>query len=53
MELSSYYFNEYIFSYEDHSFYANSQSKQFWDSHNLMIGEIIKTLNILENKNSL
>ncbi|EPP7233897.1 hypothetical protein ACTOJ1_000813 [Shigella flexneri] len=53
MELSSYYFNEYIFSYEDHSFYANSQSKQFWDSHNLMIDEIIKTLNILENKNSL
>lgn len=53
MELSSYYFNEYIFSYEDHSFYANSQSKQFWDSHNLMISEIIKALNILENKNSL
>lgn len=53
MELSSYYFNEYIFSYEDHSFYANSQSKQFWDSHNLMIDEIIKALNILENKNSL
>ena len=53
MELSSYYFNEYIFSYEYDFFYADSTSKQFWASHNLMIGEIIKALNILENKNSL
>lgn len=53
MELSSYYFNEYILSYEDNLFQTDFQSKQFWDSHNLMIDEIIKALNILENKNSL